>query len=65
VKPASFGRGARLEDDDRRLSRTSGCIAVEVLVQLTPTLPQPVTLPADCGSAEHPVHEQLLPVEQR
>ena len=34
-------RRARLEDNDGRLTRASGCVAVEVLVQFTPALPQP------------------------
>jgi hypothetical protein len=43
VRTNSVGRRARLEDDDR-LSGASRSVAVQVLVQSTPTLPQRFTL---------------------
>jgi hypothetical protein len=49
----SFGHCARLEDDDRRLLRASRSVAVEVLVEFAPALPQLFTLEADRGPAEH------------
>jgi hypothetical protein len=51
--PGSLGRRARLQDDDRCLSRASCSVAVEVLVQFTPALPQLFTFLADRGPAEH------------
>jgi hypothetical protein len=50
---SSFGHRARLKDDDRRLVRASCSVAIEVLVQFAPALPQPFTLLADRGPAEH------------
>jgi hypothetical protein len=49
----SSGHRARLGDDDRRLLRASCSVAVEVLVQFAPALPQLFTLLADRSSAEH------------
>jgi hypothetical protein len=49
----SFGHHARLEDDDRRLSRTTRSVAVEVLVQFAPPLPQPLTLFTHRSPPEH------------
>ena len=46
-------RRERLKDDERRLLRASCGIAVEVPVQFAPALPQPFTLLADRGPAEH------------
>jgi len=54
-----------LENDDRRLLRSSSCIAVEVLVELTPALPQPFTLLAACGPAEHLVSDPACQLDDR
>jgi hypothetical protein len=52
-RAGSFGHHARLEDDNRRLSRTTRSVAVEVLVQFAPAPPQPLTLLAHCSPPEH------------
>jgi PhoU domain len=49
----SFGHHARLEDDNRRPSRASRSVTVEVLVQFAPAPPQPLTLLAHRSSPEH------------
>jgi hypothetical protein len=61
----SLGRRARLEDDDRRFSRASCGVTVEVLVQFTPALPQAFTLAADCGPAEHLAPDPPLRARRR
>src|SRR5919106_3623566 len=60
-----FGRCAWLEDDDCRLSRASGCVAVEVVVQFTPALPKPFTLRANCVSAEHLAPDSACQLDDR
>ena len=52
-RAGSFGHHTRLEDDNRRLSRTTRSVAVEVLVQFAPAPPQPLTLLAHRSPPEH------------
>jgi hypothetical protein len=50
---ASFGHRSRLKDDDRRLLPAQRSVAVEILVQFAPALPQPFTFLAHRCPAEH------------
>ena len=45
--------------------QASRCVAVEVLVQFTPVLPQPFTLLADCGPAEHLAPDPACQLDDR
>jgi hypothetical protein len=49
----SFSHRVRLEYYDCRLSRTTRSVAVEVLIQLAPELPQPFTILAHGSPREH------------
>ena len=49
----SSGRRVRLEDDYLRLLRASRSVAIEVLVDLAPTLPEPFAFLARRSPSEH------------